>query len=62
MNAQRSPIARTVASIVTDIESQLARGQVVTILPTELRRLLAAARDGDADALRLTGNGHADSA
>ena len=53
MTAVRVPIARPIPEIVADLEAQDARGQLIVILPTELRRLLAAVRDGNADALGL---------
>lgn len=53
MNGERAPVPRTIAQIVDSVEQQFARGQLVTMLPTDLRRLIGAARDGDPDALRL---------
>ena len=50
---ERRPIPRPIPEIVRDFEAQDARGQMIVILPMELRRLLAAARDGHPDALGM---------
>lgn len=51
----RTPTQRTVPQIVADTLNQYARGQVVTRLPSEDKRLIRAALNGSPDVLPLLG-------